>query len=488
MQATASIPIVGHFDIHIDNGERQRLARLARNLLADEPARASTNAFGPNVHAGLGPGPSLFIEDHSWISLYEWAGDAAFSYRALLLAGDHDMVVVEAPRCRAFEAYCRKTLDLGEAEVLVPALARPRDSLATRCANDGRLVGRAAQLARGGGCLNVVPYMGTGGVWMLARRIAERSNVEVRVAAPLPRLTRRINDKLWFARCVADVLGKSALPPTYATYGPSALAARAANLARSHASVAIKLTDSASSAGNIVLDSSSIGSLSLGGLRERLLSALRRAGWRSAFPLMVTAWERAIIASPSVQIWIPPRDQGLPIVEGIFDQTISGREGAFVGAAPTSLSEPWRQRVADDAVRLAFLFQQLNYFGRCSFDAILVGQTASTAELHWIECNGRWGGVSIPMTLVNRLLGDWRRAPFIIAERADLHGTPRDLAAVLEELGDALYRPGGATGGVIVLSPGRIENGTGFEIIVLDRSAEAARQRADTLSTTVFGV
>ena len=44
-------------------------------------------------------------------------------------------------------------------------------------------------------------------------------------------------------------------------------------------------------------------------------------------------------------------------------------------------------------------------------DAILIGESLADARLHWIECNGRWGGVSIPMTLANRLTGDWARHP-----------------------------------------------------------------------------
>src|SRR5690606_34224305 len=71
-------------------------------------------------------------------------------------------------------------------------------------------------------------------------------------------------------------------------------------------------------------------------------------------------------------------------------------------------------RIAREAVLLASLFQQLGYFGRCSFDTILVGPDPATAEVHWAECNGRGGGTSIPMTLVNRLTGDWAETPLAV--------------------------------------------------------------------------
>ena len=197
---------------------------------------------------------------------------------------------------------------------------------------------------------------------------------------------------------------------------------------------------------------------------------------------MVTAWEEPVLTSPSAHLWIPHREHGRPLVEGIFEQVLAGPAGTFVGARPCALTQDWQQRIADEAARLGALFQHLGYFGRCSFDAILVGHGLADARLHWIECNGRWGGVSIPMTLANRLTGDWARHPFIVAERADLDGPAQSFPEFLSRIGDDLYRPGLTDTGVVVLSPSWVEHGTGYQFMVIGRDATDAAARTQSVT------
>ena len=136
--------------------------------------------------------------------------------------------------------------------------------------------------ARLNGGLNIVPYMGTGGVWRLAAAVASRAVRPVKVAAPPPRLVRRVNDKLWFARHAAAVLGSGALPPAHAVFGPAALAGRIANLAKRQTAVAVKVTDSASALGTVVLDPAEMALHSIGTLCRHVLAVLRRVGWQGA--------------------------------------------------------------------------------------------------------------------------------------------------------------------------------------------------------------
>jgi hypothetical protein len=479
MRPHPSLPIVEHFPVRPSDAARRGASDLAHRLLAAEPALSATKPFGPRVATGLGPGPGVFLEDHSWIALFAQRGDVAYSYRALLLAGDGDVVLVGIARNPAFEGYCRDHLGLGRPEILVPAPGPSRQSLALRAALDEALVARLAALARGAGGLNIIPYMGTGGAWVLAREIAEHAGVRVRVAAPPPRLTRRVNDKLWFAARVGELLGERALPPVREVHGLAVLSRQARALAEVHSSVVVKLPDSASSAGNIVLASAEVVGFSLKAIQERIRRLLRQAGWRGEFPLMVSAWEQPVIASPSVQLWIPLFGDGAPIIEGIFDQVLQGTAGAFVGAAPSAMPAALLDRLADEAGCLAGLFQALGYYGRCSFDAIIIGAPDGATVLHWIECNGRWGGVSIPMTLANRLLGDWARASFAVIESGELGGVGRRLGAVLRAVSDDLFVPRLKPRGAVVLSPTGIEQGSGFELMVIDHTAAAVRARAD---------
>jgi hypothetical protein len=481
-------PIIAHHATTIDTSERRRIRTLAEKLLANEPTLGAFGAFGGTVATGLGDFPNLVIEDHSAISLIEIAGDQSYSYRGLLLAGAGDMVVIEGPRSPDFETYCRDRLGLGGATIVpLPDAGRPR-SVTARAADDPDTVTSIAALARRAGGLNLVPYMGIGHAWRLAGRVATAASVPVRVAAPPPRLTQRANDKLWFAEQVRDLLGGATEPRSFAAFGPAALAALVRNLSARGASVVVKVPDSASSAGNIVLDQRQANRERLTDLRDRLMAMLAASGWRGAYPLMVAAWERPVMASPSVQIWIPDQRDGDPIVEGIFDQSILGRQSTFSGATPSALSDLMSQHIVEGAARLSLLLQTLGYFGRCSFDAILVGDTELDAKLHWIECNGRWGGVSIPLTLANRLVGDWTRRPFVVVERRDLALRPRPLGDWLKRLSAHLFdvRQSGSVGAVI-LSPGRMENGSGYEIMVIGNTIADANQRAEIVVPLLTG-
>ncbi len=485
-EAGFRLPIVEQLKVELDEVQRARIRSLAVEIRRRDPHLASTAAFGPRVSAGLGPWPNLVFEDHSSIALYHPEDDRRYTSRAMLLAGEGDVVALATERNPAFESYCRDTLGLGRVEALVPAASDPPAPLSLRCARDPRLLQRLARIADEHRGLNLVPYMGDGRAWALARAIAARTEVGIRVAAAPPGLTRRVNDKLWFEARVEDVLGRGALPEIRLANGPALLAHHAKSLAARYASIAVKLPASASSTGNIVLESADIAGRPLTPLREELCTLLARTGWRGDFPLLVTAWEQPILASPSVQVWIPHPFENMPIIEGIFEQNLAGRKRAFVGASPSSLASEVRRQLASETLQLAYLLQRLGYFGRCSFDAILLGDGKAASRIHWVECNGRWGGVSIPMTLVNRLLGDWRRRPFAIVQRSRLSARGRPFAEVLGGLGDRLFVAGEREEGVIFQTPGPLEAGTGYDLIVLADSTKAAEKLALEVTSSLF--
>lgn len=488
LRPRASLSIVETLRVDLGATERRALKRLAGRLLTDEPALDRTWPFGATVAAGLGPWPALVFEDHSGLGLFRPEDDRAYAYRALLLAEDGDFLAIGPPRNTAFEAYAREVLGLGRVEVVMPAQPSGTRSLAERCAADSTLIDRLAAVARQHGGLNLLPYMGIGGAWVLAGTIAARSGCAVGVATPPPRLTRRVNDKLWFAERVAEVIGRQALPPSHAAFGLTALTRRMRVLAERHAQVAVKVPDSAAAAGNLVFDAAELRVASSMQVRGRLAGLLRRAGWRGGFPLLATGWEQPIAGSPSVQLWIPGRDEATPVAEGVFDQRLADAAGRFAGAVPSALPEAWQRRMAEEAVRLGTLFQELGYFGRCSFDAILVGDGPSDWRLHWIECNGRWGGVSIPLTLANRLSGDRPRRPFMVVDRSGLAGAVQDISAYLDALDDLLLVPSRRHTGIIFLTPGRIESGTGFDLMAVGESTVAAEGLAKTGAARVLDV
>jgi hypothetical protein len=472
----SSLPIVPQADIELDASTHRRLEALAKRLLAHEPTLNRVDMFGPRVRSGMSDAPTLFFEDHSEISLFR-PGEESLEYRSFLLTGEDDVFLVGGRRFAEFEAYCRDVLGIGAGTVLevetVPdtRLVKP---LALRCAEHAAHLKTLCDIAKLKGGLNIVPYIGTGNAWLLASAIAAQSGAEVSVAAAPPRLTRRVNDKLWFLERVREALDESASPLTYSAFGPAALAARIRALASRSPRVAVKVPDSAGSLGNVMIRSETIVGQSLAQIRQSILDVLAMRGWQDTYPLMVGIWDHPVMASPSVNVWVPHREDGPPIIEGVFTQVLRGEKATFVGAEPSNLPKPVEDRILLGTTCLAHYFQKLGYFGRCGFDAILVGDSIDRAEIHWIECNGRWGGVSIPITVANRLVGDWAKKSIIIVQRTRLQMPPRSLEAVLERLKGYLFSPANSHEGVVLLAPARLIDGSGLNVMVIADTRSSA--------------
>ncbi|MDP2618961.1 MAG: hypothetical protein Q8P46_02085 [Hyphomicrobiales bacterium] len=476
-----SVPVMANFAASVAPSEAARLEGIAAHLLANEPTLSSTDVFGPGVEAGLGEGAALFIGDHREVALMRPQNAQVYEYRLSHLAADGDMLLISGSRSAAFEHYREHGLGLGAIDALtVPAAGGDeRTPLATRCLSDAKAFDRIAAKASGAGGLTILPYIGRGSAWVLAGALAERSGAPVRVAGPPPRLTRRVNDKVWFSHRVTEVLGARAQPRFHSVYGPAALAACVARLAQDADRVAIKIPDSAGSAGNVCLDSDDIRPRAMPALSAYLHRVLGGIGWLGAYPLLVEVWDAPVLASPSIQIWIPTLADGPPVLEGMFEQIVAGRRAEFVGSLPASLPERWTPVIADEAFRLARLFQLLGYFGRCSFDAVIAGRDYETAILHWIECNGRWGGVSIPMTLANRLTGNWAGRGLVVVQLSRLALAARPFAQALDLVGERLYGAGRRGEGVILLSPLGIEQGTAINLAAIAGTTEGAKTLAE---------
>lgn len=474
------LPIVVHHRVKLPPEERIRIAHLARQIQTESPLLCHAPNFSENLSSGLIDAPALLVEDHSGIQLaHERGADAHHSYRALLLAGEGDLLAVYGKRYPAFEAYCRDWLGLGRVEVIAPPLADPVQSLADACLNDRHLIARAVKRAQHAGGLNVIPYMATGAIWRLAGEIAQQAGVPVRLAGPAPALMRAVNDKLWFARWAAKLLGEEAVPHSRAVYGMAALIGYLRRFMREHRRVAIKLSHSAASLGNLVLNNPEFSGMPAAEMSGRLVDMIDRAGWKNPFPLQVTAWEAPIKATLSAQLWIPYPEDGSPIVEGVFDQITANSNARFTGAVPSDLPKDVRDIVVEGAARLGLLFQTLGYFGRCSFDAVLLDNGAMAPCLHWVECNGRWGGVSIPMCLMNRLLGDWNSRSMLVTEQQIVGRPGLTMGQFLTVCEPELFTAAGEGAGAVLLSPGKLADGA-FDLLILghDRNEVLKRGRA----------
>ena len=484
----SAIPIIERIPVTMDRGEKVRLAAIADELLADEPALAMTDVFGPKVRPGLGPGPMALIGDLSEIPLLGGQRKPAYEYRIALLAHDHDILILSDNRNPDFEAYLKDILGIGSLNVIVAGDATDRRimPLAKRCLQQPPVFDQLLQTAYTSGSLSIVPHLTTGHAWNLAHAIAQQSGVEVFVCGPPPRLSRRVNDKLWFTDCIIRVLGQHKLPLTRRAFGPAALAGLVMRLAEGQDKLVVKIPDSAGSAGNLAIQSALIRNMPLTAVRDRLIGLLIALGWRGRYPLLVEVWDEPIVSSPSVQVWIPLPEDGEPVVEGIFEQVVEGPAGEFTGAAPASTPEDLMARLARDAFRLATVFQRLGYFGRCSFDGIIKGPSAADGDVHWIECNGRWGGVSLPMTLANRLFGATFQGGYVIVQREGLEMPERSFAEILQVLTGLLYDARSGNEGIILMTTMGLERGSGLHFMAVAPSLDRAKALATLASNRLI--
>jgi len=441
---------------------------LAASLLGEQPRLRLAPALLPLAVKRLADGPTLHLDDLSEIPLLDRYCDVSFlEERARLRAGDGDTVVTRGRPDPAFERYTRDQLGLGRVEWLHGASNRRWRGSASMCWEDPAIRQRLLEKVGTGHLRYIHPHMGNFGVWALALLLKRAAGTTLQVIGPSPTLARAVNDKLWFASVVERLLGRSRVPLTREACSFSSLSRLLLHLAADAERLVIKLPDSAGGAGNLRLAARQWRNLGLGETRRRLKQALAPFGWQGERPLLIGSWESEVLCTPSVQAWIPPAGQGDPVIEGLFLQLVHGDEGMFEGSCPAHLPRELSARLANEAARLCLLFQHLGYVGRCSMDVIVCGEELARCHHHFIECNGRWGGTSTPMTLANRLLGDWTSRPYAAREVLEPGLERLSFQDLLAGLDRQLYDARSGQGSLVLYNPGRLRQQGGIDVLAL---------------------
>ena len=452
----------------------ERAADIAARLLESDGALQDPRWRRRHLAPGLGTGPALIFEDHSEIPMSP-QDSHTLEYRMAWLAAERDTVGLAGQRVPAFERYLADDLALGRFSVVAPE-SPSGEPLARRFADDRVVVEALVRKALLGG-LTIVPYISTRSVWKLAELLAERTGQPVRVAGPPPDLTERVNNKAWFAQRVREMLGPEALPETHVASDERELNVHLRALATGGGRLVVKVPSGSGGRGIVTFEASSVSAVRVESTVRWLHDLLARGGWDGRYPLVVGSWAEPVVGSPSAQVWIPHAEEGTPIVQALFDQRL--KDVRFVGGTTSELPTEVQDRLRRDAAQLAGLFQRLGYCGRCSFDAVLVGSNPTTARIHWLECNGRWGSVSTALVAIERVVGPGR--PFVVVQSEALAGRARSFEDVMRILGgDSVQRRRDGTGAMI-LSPHRVMQGTGLNLAVIAASAGEAQRAATRL-------
>ncbi len=425
-------------------------ASIVKRFLADEPTLLSSLDFGPFVAQGTGSGPSLLIGDTSEISLMQSTPTSHRDHRMAHLAKAGDVVLVRN-RDPVFERYLKDYRGLENVTFLGADPTRS-EAVAKQAFTSELLLNSLVNVARRNGGLTIHSYLTTETTWHLAQAIGERAACIVHVSGPSARISQRANDKLWFTQLARKVIGDDAVPPTISAYGPKAAAALILRLNAQGQQVIVKVPDSAGSAGNIRLDKAALETLTADQVETLLMDRLHGIGWADSYPILVGVWDADVTSTPSVQMWIPHISDGEPSAQGVFEQRVFGASAAFIGAVKSTLSNALQDALVTQALTIARVLQQLGYYGRCSFDAVICTRNDNANSIHWIECNGRWSGVSILSAVLHSIhTGPPPKGLVILQER--LPGDPCTTSDAINAMHKILYRGGPREEGVILMSP-----------------------------------
>ena len=469
-------------------GTSQESARAAAALSESLDLEARLVPFTDLRWRGPRPRvPLLRLDDFSGIPfLVDITGVEEYQHRARLRADRDDLYAAVTPAAPGYEPYCQGKLNLAPVDFVRATPVETRLALARAC-SEGEAWSRILRRIEASGGLTIDPFMGIDEVWDLARSLTRSTGATVSVLGPPPPVTWIANDKQLFSRLVESVLGPEWLVETRIGRSPEALARELLSLAERHAQVGLKRLRCASAMGNKVFTAAEIQGLRVDEVAAKVRRFLDRTQWQGDENVQVVAWEK-VEHSPSTQLWIPPPDLGAPRLDGIFEQLLEGKRKVFVGSRPSTLPPAVNTAAEEGSLAVALALQSLGYVGRCSFDFVLVGDPDADYQLHFTECNGRWGGTSIPMTFVDRLMAGRPRPPYRAQDFIHPGLVGADFGDLVELVGREAYDVQRGTGRFIFYNTGPLSGFGKLDVIAMGETQQQAEAALEEDLPRILGL
>ncbi len=469
---------------------RQLTARwgLERGVF-ESNAKFENRCASPEFHQRFRQGkvPTLSLEDVSGIPFVSVIpGVEMYQHRARVRASNGDVFATSTPLPAGYEDYNREILHLGAPTcVIAEPVENPAASISA--CMQGTAYKQIVEWGKAQSSIAIHPYMSIEPAWELAARLGVDAGVETRVIGPPPAALWIANDKWALTEIIRLVASENLVVESAASTQVETIARHLQDFAKRHGTVGLKRTRCASAMGNRVFESHELNRLNLPEITALVRDFLAKTEWQGDEEVIVVEWIETDL-SPSTQTWIPP--QGPPIIEGVYEQLLEGREKVFLGSRPSTLPTVVNQALIHASMIVATAFQALGYVGRCSFDFVVGGDVNGEFEAKFTECNGRWGGTSTPMFLVDRVMGtDIDTRPTYLAQdfiREDLVGA--SFMDIREAIEDLLYRPETGEGRFILYNVGPLAGSGKFDIISLGRNADEALEGVHKILPARLGV
>lgn len=451
------LPIVQHHWPSPSPSDIRRAVETATDLRSTKPRLRRPSRFAPVACTEIGDEPALQIDDYSEIPLPNRERDAIYmQQRACLRAAPGDWIVTNSPVDPGYIDYFENRLGIVPQQWITAESASGPTKLAISCIRSRSARRTLCHAIRRKGLRYIHPHFASFDVWELAAWLHEFTRMPLQVIGPPVEVCRFANDKVEFADLVARLFGRRFVPSTKGAYCIATLSGAVQELARSHPFLGVKIPNGVGGHGNLFVDTRDVAGKSLREIHSYLGGRFAAAGISTAGRMLVDVWETAVLKSGSIQTWIPPLSEGPPIIEGLFEQIIKGETGQFHGSRELHAPPALGSQIVDQTYLLTIVFQHLGYVGRCSFDFLLVGESMETADVEYIECNGRWGGTSAPMTFANRMLGDYEHErSFETLRVADPRFAAQSFTEIAASFGDTLYDARTGKGNVVLFNPAR---------------------------------
>ena len=474
-------------DSLLDESRVRRARSVADEIDASYAVRERNRRYREfRLEASPDGGAVLCLEDISGIPFVsEIPGVEEYQHRARVRAGDGDLFAAVTPPSPGYEDYNREVLHLGKPDLVIaePPADNPM-AVAVACAR-GEAFERIREFGHERGGLVIHPYMAIETVWTLAEKLADEG-VSTSVLGPPPPVLWIANDKARIAEINDKLFDQPWNVETQVERKPEQMVRQLGKMAARFPRVGLKRTRCASATGNLVFDSSNVTEAEGQVVLRRVRRFLNRTEWKEGEEVLVVEWFDST-HSPSTQTWIPPKEEGLPRLDGVYEQLLKSEERIFVGSKPSTLPEDINESIGRASLAVGVVLQELGYVGRCSFDFVVGGDVDGEWEARMIECNGRWGGTSTPMHLVDRVV-EGPRPPYVAMDyvHSELVGATFD--DVLDATRERLYRPETGDGRFIFYNVGPLARTGKFDVVSIGETPEDARAGTEEILPKLLGL